>query len=296
MSDHVFYQHGDEPDAANFAQAYGLTTLTNYIVDGFSFTVNTNGPTLDVESGHAVIQRASMTTATPNIDPAETREQTAHPVEADSRSALSLTDNTVNHVYLDVNVGSDDSPDIVTNTTGSEPTGESIKLGEVDTNNIGTSDPVVSDQWYLVSETGVLTFPNKPALDNAGVSSGGVLFDRSENELYLSTSFGPIALASQDYVDNSSSTLSDEEVEDIVASLVSSDENLSWTYDDSTDTLTVSLANTVSTSSLDATTRLSGPTATEGDTVTLPSNPDVVPIFFDAQTGQPLVPDLEETI
>ena len=47
---------------------------------------------------------------------------------------------------------------------------------------------------------------------------------------------------------------------------------------------------------LEANTELSGPTATEGDVVTLPSNPDAVPIFFDTQTGQPLVPDLEETV
>ena len=41
---------------------------------------------------------------------------------------------------------------------------------------------------------------------------------------------------------------------------------------------------------------LSGATASEGDVVTLPEDPHVVPIFFDAQTGQPLVPDLEETV
>jgi hypothetical protein len=40
---------------------------------------------------------------------------------------------------------------------------------------------------------------------------------------------------------------------------------------------------------------LSGPTASEGDVVTVPDNPDVVPIYFDAQTGEPLYPDLEET-
>lgn len=47
---------------------------------------------------------------------------------------------------------------------------------------------------------------------------------------------------------------------------------------------------------LEATGSLSGPTASEGDTVTVPSNPDVVPIYFDATTGEPLVPDLEETV
>lgn len=47
---------------------------------------------------------------------------------------------------------------------------------------------------------------------------------------------------------------------------------------------------------LEASGSLSGPTASEGDVVTLPDNPDVVPIFFDAQTGEPLYPDLEETV
>jgi len=48
--------------------------------------------------------------------------------------------------------------------------------------------------------------------------------------------------------------------------------------------------------SLEADGSLSGPTASEGDVVTLPDNPDVVPIYFDAQTGEPLYPDLEETV
>ena len=47
---------------------------------------------------------------------------------------------------------------------------------------------------------------------------------------------------------------------------------------------------------LEADGSLSGPTASEGDVVTLPDNPDVVPIYFDAQTGEPLYPDLEETV
>jgi len=56
------------------------------------------------------------------------------------------------------------------------------------------------------------------------------------------------------------------------------------------------VGSSASVNTLEAGTKLNGPTASEGDVVTLPSNPDVVPIFFDAQTGQPLVPDLEETV
>jgi len=54
--------------------------------------------------------------------------------------------------------------------------------------------------------------------------------------------------------------------------------------------------NNVTTSTLEADGSLSGPTASEGDVVTLPDNPEVIPIYFDAQTGEPLVPDLRETI
>jgi len=52
----------------------------------------------------------------------------------------------------------------------------------------------------------------------------------------------------------------------------------------------------MSVTALEASGSLSGPTASEGDVVTLPDNPDTIPVFFDAQTGEPLYPDLEETV
>ena len=55
-------------------------------------------------------------------------------------------------------------------------------------------------------------------------------------------------------------------------------------------------ANEIDAAEVSATTELSGPTASEGDVVTLPENPDTIPIFFDAETGDPLVPDLEVTL
>ena len=55
-------------------------------------------------------------------------------------------------------------------------------------------------------------------------------------------------------------------------------------------------ANEIDAASVSATTELSGATASEGDVVTLPENPDTIPIFFDAETGDPLVPDLEVTL
>lgn len=52
-------------------------------------------------------------------------------------------------------------------------------------------------------------------------------------------------------------------------------------------------AETGTVATLEASSSLSGPTASEGDVVTLADNPDTIPVFFDAQTGEPLVPDLE---
>jgi hypothetical protein len=49
-------------------------------------------------------------------------------------------------------------------------------------------------------------------------------------------------------------------------------------------------------SSVAADTEMELPTASEGDAVTVPSNPDVVPVFVNANTGELLVPDLEETV
>ena len=55
-------------------------------------------------------------------------------------------------------------------------------------------------------------------------------------------------------------------------------------------------ANAIDAAEVSASTELSGATASEGDVVTLPENPDTIPIFFDAETGDPLVPDLEVTL
>lgn len=49
-------------------------------------------------------------------------------------------------------------------------------------------------------------------------------------------------------------------------------------------------------SSVAADTEMELPTASEGDTVTVPSNPDVVPVYVNANTGELLVPDLEKTV
>lgn len=182
MTDNSFPQHGDEPDAANFAQAHGAATLNSYIVSGLDLTnPDYTVPTIDVTSGVAVLQRGTYNTASPDIDPSETRSEAAITVEKDAVSGKSLTDGALNHVYLDPNLGSSDSPQIKTNTTGTPPNSESLKIGEVD-----TSTDSLSAQWNLVTEGGTPTYPDIDALDSAATnfSSGTILYNRNDAEYY----------------------------------------------------------------------------------------------------------------
>jgi len=65
-------------------------------------------------------------------------------------------------------------------------------------------------------------------------------------------------------------TLSDEQVQDTVASLITSGDNADAVYDDVNDTLTVSLSDSISVNTLEATTSITDP---EGNTVTNLSEP-----------------------
>lgn len=187
MFNHVFNQHGDEPDAANFAQSFGISAISGYVVDGFEFAVRLDDLELDVASGAAAVQRESMTTASPNIDPPQTRNHPGHPVQFAGKTAISLFDNTVNHVWLTVNTGSSNSPIIEVNTSGEEPTHASLKLGEVDTNKT-TSEDAISDHWNYVAEDGTLTYPSYDAAEWVAddLSNGAVLYDRGgDTVLYV---------------------------------------------------------------------------------------------------------------
>lgn len=135
MSDHLFPQHGDEPDAANWAQLAGHDIGEAYVKSGFDFDVDWTTPEFDVTSGSAKVYADSMTTAHPDIDPQETRSNVGYVVEAEARTGLALADNDVNYVFVDPNRGTDDSPQIEVNTDGSKPTEESLLIGEIDTTN-----------------------------------------------------------------------------------------------------------------------------------------------------------------
>jgi len=107
---------------------------------------------------------------------------------------------------------------------------------------------------------------------------------------------------------------SDESIRDLVGNTLVGGTDVSLNIDDAGDTVTINATTTgafsdpngdgtytlpndtdgIEVGSLSTADELNGPTASEGDIVTVPDNPTVVPVFFDASTGEPLVPDLED--
>lgn len=186
MTEITFPQHGDLPDAAFWA-FLGGTPATSCIVSGLGLTPDYATPDVEVGGGKAIIDRGTMDTAHPNIDPPESLEDSVAVAQVDSQT-VALDDGATNHLFLQANVASDDSPQVVANTTGDAPSDASVKIGEVDTAN-----DTVSSQWRLVAADGTLTFPDEAAASAAAgeLPNGTVVYTRSE-EIHWSTIAGSL--------------------------------------------------------------------------------------------------------
>ena len=131
MTDFTWPQSGDWADAANFAFADRKENVVDYVEEGLNFTVDYATPAVDISAGKAIVSESSADSS----NTGETRNNVAYAVWLDARSGVGLTDAAVNHIWMDAQVGSDDSPRIVVNTDNTQPTSHSIKIGEIDTSN-----------------------------------------------------------------------------------------------------------------------------------------------------------------
>lgn len=180
MSDLVFPQVGDLPDAAFFSAQ--IARNRSGIISGLTLSVDFTVPEVTVQSGVAVIATGAETTQHPNISPAETVTNTSKVVDLDAQT-VGLTDTAVNSIFVDANTGSDDAPQIVVNTTDTEPA-DGFKIGEID-----TSADTVAEQWNLIADSGVLTFPSQSAADSESsrLRDGTIVFDRATDEHFFVT-------------------------------------------------------------------------------------------------------------
>jgi len=190
MADHVFPEdsgtgaaEGDYDDAANFASLAQAIGLTDYVVQGLNFTLNAGTPSLDISKGKAVVTQSQATSS----QSAETRDGVAFVAEMDARTGLSLTDGDVNHVFLSVDLSSDDTINVVINTTDSAPAEPYVKLGTVDTSADTTTElnkgtPIEADTLRGNNGTaGQVLKTDGSSTSWASVSAGGKFEDALAN-------------------------------------------------------------------------------------------------------------------
>lgn len=187
----VFPQHGDEPDAAFLATLAGDTRAPGALVNGFAFTVDYGTPALDVTAGKAFVTRSSMTTASSDVDPAESVDDAREAVQYPGETGVGLTDGVTNEIYLHAQFGTDDSPTVVANPSAMED--DMLKLGEVDT----TGD-MKSERWYPLADDRTLTFPDRAAIDAVAgtLANGTALYDRAAGVRYFTPDGGTSLIAS----------------------------------------------------------------------------------------------------
>jgi len=146
------------------------------IVSGLELTnYDSSTPTIDVTSGKAVLTRPSG-----KNEQGEDIKGQSIPIQADSRQNISLADNAVNEIYVEI-VESGLNNVKIESTVGSEPTNISLKIGEVDTNI-----DVVSTQWNLLTEDGMLSYPSRSVIDeiSSSLTEGTSVYNRGSSTVF----------------------------------------------------------------------------------------------------------------
>jgi len=181
MARYTVLQSGDFNAAENFGALAGDIDR-NGIVSGLALSnFDSAAPSIDVADGktvHVVDSQTAEAELDDGTTISEQRDQVQLVCHVDSQT-VSLTDGTVNELYLDPQPSSDDSPQIESVTSGSPPA-DAVKIGEIDTSN-----DTVSGQWNKIEDDGTLSFPDADAA-NAALSSlpdGVGVIDRTNGVL-----------------------------------------------------------------------------------------------------------------
>lgn len=129
MSDYVFPQFNDYDDPQNFAFHLGQSNLGDFVEYGLSLTADHVAETFDLSEGKAYVEQTEAV----GDASGETRHRLVYGVHVDAIADVAFATTTgVNYVWLDANVGAQDSPDIVVETNDAAPSDASLKLGEID--------------------------------------------------------------------------------------------------------------------------------------------------------------------
>jgi len=166
MARYALIQSGDFNAAENVGALVGDIKREG-IVDGLELSnLDTAAPSIDVAAGktvHIVPTQVAEATLDDGSTVSEQRDQVQIVAHVDSQT-VSLTDGTVNELFIDPQVNTDDSPQVEVVTTGTTSS-NAVKIGEVD-----TSADTVSGQFNRIEPDGTLSFPDADAA-NAALSS-----------------------------------------------------------------------------------------------------------------------------
>lgn len=128
----TFPQSGDRDDAEHFASLAGQDNLTEHVERGMGFTVDYGVPEVTVATGKAFVKISSGTASSSG----DTILDLNYVVQIPQQT-VSLTDSATNYIYLEPNIGTDDSGTI--NAYTSTQSSPSLLIGTIDT-SADTSD------------------------------------------------------------------------------------------------------------------------------------------------------------
>jgi hypothetical protein len=166
--DFTFPQSGDNDYSENFGTWLGRSAITDYIEEGMTFTVDYTVPEVTISQGKAFVEIPEKTISANS----ETRLSLDYVIIKPSKT-ISLSDNAVNFIYLNPNIGSNDSPSFNAYTNETNAASNSLKIGEIDTSS-NTKDENFSRSPDSTFNTGSFSFVlNIPVYDDTSNAEGG---------------------------------------------------------------------------------------------------------------------------
>lgn len=130
VTQNTFPQSGDEAHAEDWAALSGQANLADYVEQGMEFTnIDYTNLTADVTTGKAFILMPDATKGS-----GETVLRALFAIHI-PQTTVSLTDSAVNYVYLNGNVGTNDSPQLNVYTDQTTAGSNELLLGTIDTSN-----------------------------------------------------------------------------------------------------------------------------------------------------------------
>jgi len=198
MARYTLIQSGDFNAAENVGALAGDIKREG-IVDGLELSnFDTAAPSIDVAAGktvHIVSTQVAEATLDDGTTVSEQRDQVQLVAHVDSQT-VSLTDGTVNELFLGPQVNTDDSPRIEVVTSGT-PSSNAVKIGEVD-----TSADTVSGQFNKIEPDGTLSFPDAGAASAAlsSLPAGVGVINRASSELIYDDALSAAGLQATQFI------------------------------------------------------------------------------------------------